>query len=165
MMCPPSVKLSENFADTPSTFAEEGTYLHELCELKLHRYLGDMMPQVIEQLYEQHRDNDFYSDEAESVTDEYVAFCVETIEAVKAGCTDPLIMVEHRLDYSEYGNVATVCSERKATAVRIKSSRRNPYCNRSPSGLVLHGTAWKRSMSKPFTGCSRMWRSPRTESE
>lgn len=101
-MCPPSVKLSENFADTPSTFAEEGTYLHELCELKLHKYLGDMMPQVIEQLYEQHRDNDFYSDEAESVTDEYVAFCVETIEAVKAGCPDPLIMVEHRLDYSEY---------------------------------------------------------------
>ena len=43
MMCPPSVKLSENFADTPSTFAEEGTYLHELCELKLHKYLGDMM--------------------------------------------------------------------------------------------------------------------------
>lgn len=102
MMCPPSVKLSENFADTPSTFAEEGTYLHELCELKLHRYLGDMMPQVIEQLYEQHRDNDFYSDEAESVTDEHVAFCIETIEAVKAGCPDPLIMVEHRLDYSEY---------------------------------------------------------------
>ena len=102
MMCPPSVKLSENFVDTPSTFAEEGTYLHELCELKLHRYLGDMMPQVIEQLYEQHRDNDIYSDEAESVTDEYVAFCVETIEAVRSSCPDPLIMVEHRLDYSEY---------------------------------------------------------------
>ena len=42
MMCPPSVKLSEQFADKPSTYAEEGTFLHELCELKLHRYLGDM---------------------------------------------------------------------------------------------------------------------------
>jgi len=48
------------------------------------------------------KDNDFYSDEAESVTDEYVSFCVEVIEAVRSGCTDPLIMVEHRLDYSEY---------------------------------------------------------------
>ena len=28
MMCPPSVKLSEQFEDKPSTYAEEGTYLH-----------------------------------------------------------------------------------------------------------------------------------------
>ena len=102
MMCPPSVKLSEQFEDKPSAYAEEGTFLHELCELKLHRYLGDMVPDLIEQQYAEHRDNDFYSDEAESVTDEYVAFCIETIEAVRSSCPDPLIMVEHRLDYSEY---------------------------------------------------------------
>ena len=102
MMCPPSVKLSEQFEDKPSSYAEEGTFLHELCELKLHRYLGDMDPVLIEQQYAEHRDNDFYSDEAESVTDEYVAFCIETIEAVRLSCPDPLIMVEHRLDYSEY---------------------------------------------------------------
>jgi hypothetical protein len=102
MMCPPSVRLSENFADTTSSYAEEGTYLHELCELKLHRYLGDMPPDVVDRQYETHKDSEFYSDEAESVTDEYVAFCVETIEAVKSSCSDPLIMVEHRLDYSEY---------------------------------------------------------------
>ena len=102
LMCPPSVRLSEHFADTPSVYAEEGTYLHELCELKLHRYLGDMDPALFEAQYAEHRDNDFYSDEAETVTDEYVAFCVETIEAVRASCPDPLILVEHRLDYSEY---------------------------------------------------------------
>ena len=102
MMCPPSVKLSEQFADKPSPYAEEGTFLHELSELKLHRYLGDMAPELIEAQYAEHRDSDFYSDEAESVTDEYVAFCIETIEAVRSSCSDPLIMVEHRLDYSEY---------------------------------------------------------------
>lgn len=102
LACPPSVKLSEQFADLPSQYAEEGTYLHELCELKLHRYLGDMPPAAVEELYAQHKDCEFYTDEAEAVTDEYVAFCVETIEAVKAGCPDPLILVEHRLDYSEY---------------------------------------------------------------
>ena len=102
MMCPPSVRLSERFADKPSRYAEEGTFLHELCELKLHRYLGDMTPEALEAQYAVHRDSDFYSDEAESVTDEYVSFCVETIEAVRASCPDPLILVEHRLDYSEY---------------------------------------------------------------
>ena len=101
-MCPPSVKLSEQFADKPSPFAEEGTYLHELCELKLHRHLGDMPMEELERQYDEHRDSDFYTDEAESVTDEYVAFCTETIEAVRLSCPDPLILVEHRLDYSEY---------------------------------------------------------------
>ena len=102
MMCPPSVKLSEQFEDKPSTYAEEGSYLHELCELKLRRYLGDMTAEAVEAQYAEHRDSEFYSDEAESVTDEYVAFCIETIEAVRSSCPDPLIMVEHRLDYSEY---------------------------------------------------------------
>ena len=102
MMCPPSVKLSEQFEDKPSTYAEEGSFLHELCELKLHRYLGDMAMEAVEAQYAEHRDSEFYSDEAESVTDEYVAFCIETIEAVRSSCHDPLIMVEHRLDYSEY---------------------------------------------------------------
>ena len=102
LMCPPSVKLSEQFEDKPSIYAEEGTFLHELSEMKLHRYLGDMTPEVLEAQYAAHRDNDFYSDEAESVTDEYVDFCIETIESVRASCPDPLILVEHRLDYSEY---------------------------------------------------------------
>ncbi len=102
MACPPSVKLSEHFTETTSQYAEEGTYLHELCELKLHRYLGDVPAETIEMQYQDHEDNAFYSDEAESVTDEYVAFCVETIEAVRLGCKDPFIMVEHRLDFSDY---------------------------------------------------------------
>lgn len=102
MMCPPSVKLSGQFADKLSPYAKEGTFLHELSELKLHRYLGDITPEVLEAQYAAHRDNDFYSDEAESVTDEYVDFCIETIESVRASCPDPLILVERRLDFSEY---------------------------------------------------------------
>ncbi len=51
MMCPPSVKLSEQFEDKPSTYAEEGSFLHELCELKLHRYLGDMAMEAVEAQY------------------------------------------------------------------------------------------------------------------
>ena len=102
LMCTPSVKLSEQFVDKPSVYAEEGTFLHELSEMKLHRYLGDMTLEAIEAQYAEHLDNDFYSDEAENVTDEYVDFCIETIEAVRASCPDPLILVEHRLDFSEY---------------------------------------------------------------
>jgi hypothetical protein len=94
--------LSAQFQDKPSVYAEEGTFLHELCELKLHRYLGDMTRDVIERQYAEHRDNDFYSDEAEEVTDVYVNHCIEVIEAIRLSCADPYIAVEHRLDFSGY---------------------------------------------------------------
>ena len=102
MSCPPSAVLADKFEDQPTVFAEEGTFLHELCELKLHRYLQDTDPAILEAQYRDHMDNEFYTEEAEEVTDAYVNFCVEIIEAVRASCSDPLILVEHRLDYSEY---------------------------------------------------------------
>ena len=102
LKCTPSAVLSAQFQDKPSVYAEEGTFLHELCELKLHSYLGDMTRDVIERQYAEHRDNDFYSDEAEEVTDVYVNHCIEVIEAIRLSCPDPYIAVEHRLDFSEY---------------------------------------------------------------
>ena len=144
MMCPPSVRLSEHFADKPSVNAEEGTFLHELCELKLHRYLGDMDAGAIERQYAEHRDNDFYTEEAESVTDEYVAFCIETIEAVRSSCSDPLIMVEHRIDYSEYvpegfgtGDLIIV-ADGVIEIIDFKGGRYRVEANRN-SQLMLYG--------------------------
>ncbi len=102
LKCTPSAVLSAQFQDKPSVYAEEGTFLHELCELKLHRYLGDMTRDVIERQYAEHKDNDFYTDEAEEVTDVYVNHCIEVIEAIRLSCADPYIAVEHRLDFSEY---------------------------------------------------------------
>lgn len=102
LKCPPSAKLSAQFEDKPSEAAEEGTFLHELCELKLHRYLGDMSSDEIERQYAEHRDNDFYSDEAEAVTDVYANHCIEIIEGIRQSCPDPLIAVEQKLDIHEY---------------------------------------------------------------
>ena len=102
MNCPPSALLADKLEDQPSVFAEEGTFLHELCELKLHQYLGDTDPESLKAQYRERMDNEFYTEEAEAVTDEYVSFCVETIEAVRASDPDALVLVEHRLDYSEY---------------------------------------------------------------
>ncbi len=66
MMCPPLVKLSEQFVDKPSPYAEEGTALHELRELKLRHYRGDMAPELIEQQYAEHR-----LDYSEYIPEEY----------------------------------------------------------------------------------------------
>ena len=79
MMCPPSVKLSEQFEDKPSTYAEEGSFLHELCELKLHRYLGDMTAEAVEVQYAEHRDSEFYPEPKD------VVLCRVWASAVDAG--------------------------------------------------------------------------------
>ena len=97
-----TIQLTEKLGIPNRQVGEGDTLTLGGAELKLHRYLGDMAMEAVEAQYAEHRDSEFYSDEAESVTDEYVAFCIETIEAVRSSCPDPLIMVEHRLDYSEY---------------------------------------------------------------
>ena len=40
--CPPSARLQEQFPNKPSSYAEEGTFMHELCEYKIrHNYLHE----------------------------------------------------------------------------------------------------------------------------
>ena len=38
--CTPSARLSENFEDTTSVYALEGTVVHQMCEIKLCKALG-----------------------------------------------------------------------------------------------------------------------------
>ncbi len=91
--CTPSARLEETFTEETSVFAEEGTAAHELSEHKLSTFLGINSDKPI---------SDFDSEELESYTDIYVDFAIELIEEVKSYCKDPLILLEQRLDYSNY---------------------------------------------------------------
>ena len=48
--CPPSVKLSEQFPDTTSEYAEEGTLAHELCAYFLAKELKKPLPELSKDL-------------------------------------------------------------------------------------------------------------------
>lgn len=94
--CPPSVRLSEGSQDVVSPYAAEGTDAHTLCEYKLRIALGLLkddhpMPRL-----------DWYSDEMEDCANGYVSYVLELIEEVKKTCSDPIILIEQRLDYSKY---------------------------------------------------------------
>lgn len=93
--CPPSVKLSENYEDTTSEFAEEGTQAHELCEHKLRISLGIGSEDPTETL-------SYYNAEMEECATNYVAYIQETLQEVKETCKDPLVLIEQRLDYSKW---------------------------------------------------------------
>ena len=93
--CPPSVRLSEGYMDKASAFAMEGTSAHELCEYKLRSALGMEAENPTENL-------DFYNTEIEECAEGYATYILELVEKAKETCSDPVVMVEQRVDFSRY---------------------------------------------------------------
>lgn len=91
--CTPSAMLEADFRSRTSQAAEEGTAAHALCEHKLKRALRLRSKRPV---------SDYDSDEMEEHTDAYVAFVLEQLEAAKQLCRDPVILIEQKLDFSEY---------------------------------------------------------------
>ena len=89
--CPPSARLNEQYPNVSSEFAEEGTAAHELCEYKVRKYLHDRIERP---------QSEYYTEEIEQATDVYAEFIIGIIEEMKANGTEPLALVEEKLDYS-----------------------------------------------------------------
>ena len=86
-------RLQEQFPNESSVYAEEGTFMHEVCEYKVrHGYLHDRM--------EKPQSEEFYTEEVEQVTDVYAEFVISVIEDMKRSGCEPLVLVEEKLDYS-----------------------------------------------------------------
>lgn len=95
IICPPSARLSEQFEDKGSEYAQEGTDAHSLCEYKLRRALGMDAKDPTEDL-------SFYNEEMEQCAEEYASYVMELLGEVKECCKDPVVLVEQRLDYSRF---------------------------------------------------------------
>lgn len=93
--CPPSAKLCANATDTGSEYAREGTCAHELCEYKVRKMLGEDVSNPAENL-------DFYDSEMEECSENYAQYIAEILAEVKKKCTDPITLVEQRLNFSKY---------------------------------------------------------------
>lgn len=91
--CLPSARLELEFANNESSAAAEGTAAHALCEHKLKKALHMRSKRPV---------SIYNSDEMEEHSDAYVEFVMEQLELAKQSCTDPLILIEQRLDFSCY---------------------------------------------------------------
>ena len=91
--CSPSARLEQEFEDRETEAAAEGTAAHALCEHKLRRALKRQSRKPISK---------YDCDEMDTHTDNYVQFVLETIAQAKEHCTDPIINIEQRLDFSCY---------------------------------------------------------------
>lgn len=91
--CTPSARLEQEFENTESEAAREGTAAHALCEHKLKKALRMRSKRPV---------SDYDSDEMEECSDAYVDFVMEQVELAKQVCKDPIILIEQHLDFSCY---------------------------------------------------------------
>lgn len=92
--CPPSAQLERIYENKTTTAAEEGTAAHALCEYKLRKALGNAP--------EKRPVSEYDSQEMEDFTDDYVSYVMEQLNVAKQTCPDTLVMIEQRLDFSQY---------------------------------------------------------------
>ena len=91
--CNPSARLELEFEDRESAAAAEGTAAHALCEHKLRKAL---------KMRSRKPTSTYDSDEMDEYTDGYVTFVLETLEEAKNVCTDPIILIEQKLNFSRF---------------------------------------------------------------
>ncbi|MBX4145942.1 DUF2800 domain-containing protein [Paenibacillus lautus] len=104
--CPPSARLQESIPDKQSEFADEGTAAHELSELILRRRLTPCnaaerkrLDKVVEEF---RKNNAYYGPEMEDAVAAYVEVVEEHFMAAKARSSDAVILLEERLDFTEW---------------------------------------------------------------
>lgn len=93
LSCTPSARLEQEFGNTDSEAAKEGTAAHALAEHKLKKALRIRSRRPV---------SGYDSDEMEECTDSYVEFVMEQVATAKDKCKDPIVMVEQYLDFSDY---------------------------------------------------------------
>lgn len=93
--CPPSARLCESYADKGSDYAAEGTDAHALCEYKLRKALGLEAEDPTENLT-------WFNAEMDDCANDYAAYVLEQVEAVKQVCADPVVLIEQRVNFSRW---------------------------------------------------------------
>lgn len=102
--CPPSARLCEDVQDTGSTYAQEGSDAHTLCEYKLRTLLGEKVRDPREHL-------SYYDQTMEDATNDYANFCISEYERLSE-YGKPQMFVEQRVRYEEfvpYGSGSADC--------------------------------------------------------
>lgn len=100
MACTPSARLEEQFPDSTSDYAKEGTLAHELCELKVRKNLIEPMhTRTYNSKLKKLKEHELWQDEMDRHTDTYLEYIQGLVHSFS--CT-PAVMVEKKVDFSSY---------------------------------------------------------------
>jgi len=102
LACPPSARLEEQFAETTSTYAEEGTLAHGIAEQKLRFLLKQISAQDYAQALQIFEKNEFYSASMLDYIETYTSIAMEKVNEAKARSADAVVLLEQKLDFSDW---------------------------------------------------------------
>ncbi|UOQ93389.1 DUF2800 domain-containing protein [Halobacillus shinanisalinarum] len=103
LTCTPSAQLEEQYENTTSVFAEEGTTAHELAEDFLRKELGLIAKGTFtRRLNKMKKENEHYSQSMLDYVENYATIVLEHISELKQYSSDVLTLLEERLDFSRW---------------------------------------------------------------
>lgn len=97
--CTGSPKLEQEFPDSTSVYAQEGTLAHELCELKLKKYTTIMPKGTYTRAHNKIMKSELWQNEMESTSETYLEYVKEIMLACEIA---PAVLIEKRVDFSRY---------------------------------------------------------------
>ncbi len=97
--CPPSARLEEQFPDSTSEAAAEGTLAHSLGELKLQKYLSPMAKSTYTKKHNVIKADPLYSPEMEGYTDDYLEYIKGVMMSFPSS---PYTTIEKKVNFSMY---------------------------------------------------------------
>ena len=146
MACTPSARLEEQFPNTTSEYAEEGSFAHALADLKLSRAIANTIkPSAYKKRLAEMQKDPMYSPAMEEYIDQYVAQVSEIFMAAKKECKDTLVLLEQRLDFSEWvpGGFGTgdvvIISDGTLEVIDLKYGKGVPVSAEKNSQTRLYG--------------------------
>lgn len=100
LVCTPSVRLEEQFPDTTSEYALEGTLAHEIAELKLRKYFLEPMSQrSFSAKLNKLKKHELFQEEMLRHTDTYLDYLKGLAISFSSA---PYVAIEKKVDYSAY---------------------------------------------------------------
>lgn len=98
--CTAAPRLEADVEDKGSEFAAEGTLAHAHCAQKLKAFLGLPTEDEAKEIAE--LNDRYHTGEMDEYTDTYKTIVLEKYNAARAKTKDALLLIETRLDFSEY---------------------------------------------------------------
>lgn len=98
--CTAAPRLEADVEDKGSEFAAEGTLAHAYCAQKLKAFLGLPTEDEAKEITE--LNDRYHTGEMDEYTDTYKTIVLEKYNAARAKTKDALLLIETRLDFSEY---------------------------------------------------------------
>lgn len=98
LACTASARLEQGYEDKPSEHAAEGTLAHAVAEARLSRLLAGKKPITPTKL----KKHELYKPVMDEHADAFADYVFEQLTEAREHCPDAIVLLEQRIDYSEY---------------------------------------------------------------